>query len=323
MVVPKEPVEGEAPGEVPVPPEGEVSGEEKKDEEAPAAPADQTPPTDDTVEVPVEKVRWMYETAEEGWKVYSVDASRELEEASRDGKTDHTLTLGTQVHKCKLETKKHTRDDADGEFRLRRHVLGDGLAGMWEVLTMKFERPSGLYGLSVLKLLEKVWGQKETMSGKQCGLGFMFLYSLFTGDSRAKVSGGGDYGGGKSSFVGPFRYGGKSSGGGGGNSSNDSHRFALLLTQLYTDKHTKSLPGSVINVLGKYFFRNYMPLFSCFNVFFILLSFSIQAATDRCHFECQSLKIRARPSSLRSSTDGSMTKSRGLLWRTSSLNWCR
>ena len=68
------------------------------------------------------------------------------------------------------------------------------------------------------------------------------------------MAGGGDYGGfggGKNSFIGPsFKYGGKSSGGG-GSSTNDSHRFALLLTQLYTDKHTKSLPASVINVLGK------------------------------------------------------------------------
>jgi hypothetical protein len=254
--VPPPATEGTAPLEASA--EAEGASEEKKDEaqaaEASAEEKAETP-AEETVEVPVEKVRWMYETAEEGWKVYSVEASRELEEASRDGKTEHTLTLGKSVHKCKLETKKQTRDDADGEFRIRRHVLGEGLAGLWEILTMKYEKPSGLYGIGVLKTLEKVWGQQETMSGKQCGLGFMFLYSLFTGESRCKVSGGsyGEYGG-KSSFVGPFRYGGKSSGGGssGGSSSNDSHRFALLLTQLYTDKHTKSLPASVINVLGEF-----------------------------------------------------------------------
>ena len=225
----------------------EKSNEAEEEEEN----KDETP-VEEVVDVPVERVRWMYETSEEGWKVYSVEASRELEEATRDGKAEHTLTLGKSVHKCKLETKKQTRDDADGEFRIRRHVVGEGLAGMWEILTMKYERPSGLYGLGVLKTLEKVWAQKETMSGHQCGLGFMFLYSLFTGESRCKVSGGsyGEYGSAKSSFMGPFRYGGKS-GGGGGSSSNDSHRFALLLTQLYTDKHMKSLPASVINVLGR------------------------------------------------------------------------
>jgi hypothetical protein len=37
----------------------------------------------------------------------------------------------------------------------------------------------------------------------------------------------------------------------GSSSSNDSHRFGLLLTQLIEDKQVKSLPGSVLNVLGR------------------------------------------------------------------------
>jgi hypothetical protein len=73
------------------------------------------------------------------------------------------------------------------------------------------------------------------------------------------VSTGGSYegfGGGKNSFVGPSMSSGGGGGGGGssfkfGRSSNDSHRFALLLTQLYTDKGAKSLPASVVNVLGR------------------------------------------------------------------------
>lgn len=199
--------------------EGEGAAEEKKEEEAQLAEETEQQgdaAAEDSGDVPIERVRWMYETAEEGWKLYSVEASRELEEANRDGKTEHTLTLGKAVHKCKLDVKKQTRDDADGEFRIRRHVVGEGLAGMWEILTMKYEKPSGLYGVGVLKILEKVWSRKETLGGQQCGLGFMFLYSLFTGESRCKVSGGsyGEYGG-KSAFVGPFRYGGKSAGGGG------------------------------------------------------------------------------------------------------------
>lgn len=297
---------------------GEPTEEEKKREE----------PVEDTTEVPIEKVRWMYETAEEGWKVYSSDASRELEEASRDGKSEHTLTIGKQVHKCKLETKKQTRDDVDGEFRIRRHVLGDGLAGMWEILTMKYEKPSGMYGLGVLKILEKVWAQKETMSGKQCGLGFMFLYSLFTGDSRCKVSGGGEYGGGKSSFVGPFRYGASSSGGGksGGTSSNDSHRFALLLTQLYTDKHTKSLPASVINVLGEFTTKENCN-FCLFIVFIHNICLLIdpipiaQVATARYPCACPSSRIFAKPSRLRSSTAGWTTRSPAPHWPSCSANW--
>eukprot|EP01038_Epipyxis_sp_PR26KG_P004031 gene4031-5768_t len=205
------------------------------------------------VEVPVEKVRWMYETNEESWKIYSPDASKEIEEAQRDGKTEYTITIGEQVHKLKLDVKLMTRSDIEGEFRMRRHVVGDGLAGMWEMLTMKYEKPQGLSGMGVLKILEKVWNQGETMSGKQSGFGFLFLYSLLSGESKLRVTGGyGDWGGSsnyKKGYSGVYSYGGKSSSG--SSSSNDAHRFALLLTQLFTDRHTKSLPASVINVLGR------------------------------------------------------------------------
>jgi hypothetical protein len=127
---------------------------------------------------------------------------------------------------------------------------------------MKYEKPMGLTGQGLLKTLEKVWGGQETFSGKQCGLGFLFLYSLLSGEVRAKViSGGYGDGGGYSSFgKGGFgNYGGGSGGvftyagrtAIGGSTSNDAHRFGLLMTQLYQDKHTKSLPASVINVLGR------------------------------------------------------------------------
>ena len=217
----------------------------------------------DNNNIPIEKVRWMYEVAEEGWMMYSNEASRELEQACRDNKVTHTITIGNDVHTIKLDSKRYTRSNADGEFKIRRHILGDGLSGLWEVLTMKYEKPSGLYGIGILKILEKVWSKKETMSGQQCGLGFMFLYNLYTGESRCKVAGGGglnDFKG-----IGPqmnpmFMFGGKKLNGGGGSSSNDSHRFALLLTQLYTDKHIKSLPASVLNILGRYI---YIPTYYC------------------------------------------------------------
>lgn len=205
-------------------------------------------------EVPLEKVRWMFETSEDGWVLYSTDASREIEQSSRDNKTTYTIAIGNDTHSLKLDKKVYTTNSIDGEFRIRRHVLADGLAGLWEILTIKYEKPSGLYGIGMLKILEKVWKQKETMSGKQCGLGFMFLYNLFTGESRCKITGGSSsssdgFGGG----IGPkmptmLMFGGKKSS---NTSSNDSHRFALLLTQLYVDKNIKSLPASVINILGK------------------------------------------------------------------------
>ena len=37
-----------------------------------------------------QKVRWMYEN-DNGWNVYPEELSREIEEASRDGKSEHTL----------------------------------------------------------------------------------------------------------------------------------------------------------------------------------------------------------------------------------------
>jgi hypothetical protein len=44
------------------------------------------------------------------------------------------------------------------------------------------------------------------------------------------------------------------------NSTNDAHRFGLLLTQLYADRHSKSLPASVINILGS----QILPRIVCF-----------------------------------------------------------
>jgi hypothetical protein len=40
-------------------------------------------------------------------------------------------------------------------------------------------------------------------------------------------------------------------GGGKKASSSDSFRLGILLAQMYADKHTKSLPASVINILSR------------------------------------------------------------------------
>ena len=235
--------------------DGDKGNDEGKEENNNSTTKQATEDTSD-INIPIEKVRWMYEVVEEGWIMYSNEASRELEQASRDNKVSHTITIGNDVHTIKLDSRRYTRSNADGEFKIRRHILGDGLSGLWEVLTMKYEKPSGLYGIGILKILEKVWSKKETMSGQQCGLGFLFLYNLYTGESRCKVSGGGginDFKGGIGPQMNPFfMFSGKKLGSGSSSSSsNDSHRFALLLTQLYTDKHMKSLPASVLNILGK------------------------------------------------------------------------
>jgi thiol-disulfide isomerase/thioredoxin len=105
-----------------------------------------------------------------------------------------------------------------------------------------------------LKLFKKVWSSFESMKGESCGLGFIFLYSLLSGESRRKVVGG-DYGG----------YGGGGGGGGGGGLSLQFISMVgrllvllqmilivsqpYLLSYIYTDRRTKSLPNLVINVL--------------------------------------------------------------------------
>lgn len=224
------------------------------DGEAPPEGEDVAAATAKEVDIPMERIRWMWES-DSGWQVYSVENSVELEEAQREGMTNYTLTIGTGTHKCNLEGKVIT-DDTDGSARrLRRHVIGEGMAGMWELLTMRYDKPMGLSGQGFLKTLEKVWGSAETMDGKQTGLGFLFLYSLLSGESRSKVISAG-YGGSSYNVGGNYMsYGGKSGYSAyakkGGSSSSDSHRFALLLSQLLVDRHTKSLPASVVNVLGR------------------------------------------------------------------------
>ena len=100
--------------------------------------------------------------------------------------------------------------------------------------------------------MNKVRSNKESMRGKEAGLGFLFLYSLLSGDLKCKILGtsgglyggyGGGYGGYGNMDIDSFSL-GKSEG-----SVNDSHRFAVLLAQFYVDKQTKSLPASIVNVL--------------------------------------------------------------------------
>jgi hypothetical protein len=138
-------------------------------------------------EVPIEKIRWMYFHPSNGWTLYSIDASRELEEAARDGKTNYIITIGLQIHRVKIDRLRVSIDDSDSDMAIRKHVVSDGLQGKWEILTTKYEKPHGLMGAGVLKLFEKVWSSFESMKGESCGLGFIFLYSLLSGESRRKV----------------------------------------------------------------------------------------------------------------------------------------
>ena len=135
------------------------------------------------VEVPVEKVVWMYETEEDGWIVYGPEISKELEEAHRAGNVDHTLLYGDETFRCQLEAKTQKTDD-NRQQKMRRHVLSDGAAAMWETLTLKYEKPLSLSGQGMLKTLEKIWAGDTKLSD---GLGFIFLYTLLSGDVKCRA----------------------------------------------------------------------------------------------------------------------------------------
>mmetsp|Transcript_74196 Transcript_74196/g.197960 ORF Transcript_74196/g.197960 Transcript_74196/m.197960 type:complete len:3050 (-) Transcript_74196:601-9750(-) len=193
----------------------------------------------------------MWESSSGQWEIYSVEVSRELELARRAGQLECSLRIGDLNVVCKVQgAGENMTQDSNGESqRLRRHVMKEGLEGQWELVSMMYKPPFSLYGESALKILQKVWNGEESMSGKECGLSFLFLYALFQGSIRCRVitagysdwwksSGGFDFGEGS-------RYSGSAA------VSSDSHRFGLLLSQLYKDKHSKSVYASIVNVLGR------------------------------------------------------------------------
>ena len=126
-------------------------------------------------------------------------------------------------------------------MRVRRHELSEGVAAMWEVLSLKFSTIRTCTGQGAIELFDKLWGKNDNMKGRSCGLGFLFLYQLFQGSLRARIV---SAGWGRSAWFSWFNE-SESEG------TSDSHRFATLCAQLYTDRRSKSLLSSVINVLSR------------------------------------------------------------------------
>jgi len=120
---------------------------ESKDEENKSEGGEDTPEEEKVVVIPVDRVRWMYEN-DEGWQLYNTFLSKELEEASRDGKGLYSITFHTDddvnrtkdaiTHKCNFETKT-VLDNNGTNRKLRRHVISEGIASMWERFNMKYE----------------------------------------------------------------------------------------------------------------------------------------------------------------------------------------
>ena len=116
-----------------------------------------------------------------------------------------------------------------GAMAVKRVMVSKGLAGQWEILSLRYRPPMSLRGKSALDILQKVWSSStsatgETMSGTASGLGFLFLYDLFQGRQRCKIVG--------STWS---MWGSQSA----EDRKTDSHRFAILLSQLYTDRKQK------------------------------------------------------------------------------------
>ena len=91
-------------------------------------------------------------------------------------------------------------------------------------------------------MLEKLWESPDDFSGRAQGLGFLFLYNLLQGSTKVTCISSGAGAGAWGGFSG---YGGRDAG------KNDGHRFALLATQLFSDRNKRSLMGSAVNVLAR------------------------------------------------------------------------
>jgi hypothetical protein len=55
------------------------------------------------------------------------------------GKVEYSLLIGERSFKLNLETKRVVIN-GDADKKLRRHVMSDGLAGMWEILSVNYKK---------------------------------------------------------------------------------------------------------------------------------------------------------------------------------------
>eukprot|EP00457_Paulinella_chromatophora_P000002 gb/GEZN01000002.1/.p1 GENE.gb/GEZN01000002.1/~~gb/GEZN01000002.1/.p1 ORF type:complete len:6816 (+),score=1425.09 gb/GEZN01000002.1/:114-20561(+) len=196
----------------------------------------------DENELPLDRIRWMHEE-QSGWQCYTQAISDKIEEAKRAGKKKISLRVNGEEQEVDFTgTKSKDKGEmtvsgtsAQQPKRVRRHVLTDGFSSNWELMSVKFSPPLSLRGQGALAILNKVWSSGDTMEGQTHGLGFLFLYALLQGQMRCKVVSSGW------SF---WDFAGR------GGTSSDSHRFAILLAQLYTDSRVASVCSSVINILG-------------------------------------------------------------------------
>jgi len=98
--------------------------------------------------VPIDRIRWMWEDEKHGWEIYPEHISAIIEQAKRENKSKFSFRYNNKEFVCKLTSKEMEATKEDGKkLKLRRHVLGEGLAGEWELLSMKFAPPISLLGV--------------------------------------------------------------------------------------------------------------------------------------------------------------------------------
>jgi hypothetical protein len=190
----------------------------------------------------------MFEHNSNGWTCYPLEISRHIEIANRDAEPKVSFQYESAVHTIDFDGKVVTTSDGL-MHRLRQHLLGDGFAAMWELLKIRYDKPLSLHGKNMITVLNKLWNGRESINGNDTGLSFIFLYAMLCGEIKCKLLGShDDYGkwglqanANKRNFEGAFES--------NRDNSNDSIRFAILLSQFYSDIHMKSLPASLINIL--------------------------------------------------------------------------
>ena len=196
---------------------------------------------DNFLSVPIDSVVWMYET-ENGWVPHEKEISKQMETALRDDRFEIELTVGdkrlcmTLVGSDKGSSNTTNIllqvDEEDNKQRLRKHIGGEGLQSVWEMLSLKYTPPLTLNGASALSQLAKVWSTGDTFTGERCGLGFLFLYNLLRGGMQVRM------------IPNRFSYSYSRQ-----NVRNDAHRYAMLFAQLMNENSQRSLMGSCINIL--------------------------------------------------------------------------
>lgn len=218
-------------------------GEAKPESESASESVQDTDKLEDNfLSVPIHCVVWMYET-ENGWVPHEKEISKQMETALRDGRFEIELTVGekrlqmTLVKSNKGDSDKKNCleqiDEEQNKQRLRRHIVGEGLQAVWEMLSLKYTPPLTLNGASALSQLETVWSAGDTFTGERCGLGFLFIYNLLCGRMRVSMI--------PNRFSFSYQQ----------NTRNDAHRYAVLLAQLMNENSQRSLMGSCVNILTR------------------------------------------------------------------------